>query len=659
MIMRTDRLPRLSVIVIAWNMPVALSRTLVTLSPGYQQAIDVQDYEVIVVENDSDNILPNATVEALPKNFHYHLHHEVGVSPVAAMDFALERCRARYTCLILDGAQMLTPGVLYQALAILDREDDALVAVPGYHLGEEKQHQVDDPQGLLDWQEKMLQAEQWQENGYRLFRHACFSPGNKKGFLQPFMEASALFCQKRHFTEQHCADPRFDGPGGGALNLHILRRLGLYAASSIYVLPGEGTFHQYHGGVTTRSDDELDKRILDFKTQLQNIWDNAFFALRRQPVFYGPVGRYAEPHLAESLLLAMRRYRHMIKLKRAFWEDDPPTRDAVELQRQQHPARSGPKISVVCVVHNVPEQFRNTLHTLSPGYQYGGNNIDYEVIVVENPSSSPLPDSLIDEFHGDIKYHLQEIPDTSPAAALNRAIKMASGDVIGILIDSAYMLTPGILKQAAWLYTNEPDCLVSVPGYHLGTERQEFSSKTGYNEAQERKLLQTIGWPQSPYELFNIGSFSGANPHGLLHPAMESHLLFCSHKALLACGGADTAFRSPGGGSVNMDLYHRLVSRHSPLYLLWGEGVFHQYHGGVTTSHRNGLPDQLKQFQKEFRQIRGSDYQAVRRQPRFVGPLSRQALPFIAESCKRGRQRFKRFASEGRDPWIDDGGYNC
>ncbi|OFE13768.1 hypothetical protein PHACT_12005 [Pseudohongiella acticola] len=654
--MKTEPTPRLSVVVIAWNMPEALSRTLTTLSAEYQDAIDEADYEIVVVENDSGNNMLTASVQALPGNFRYYLRTESGVSPVAAMAFALEQCRAPFACLILDGAQMLTPGVLAQALCILENENNALVAVPGYHLGQKQQHLVEDLPGLLNWQEQMFREEDWQQNGYRLFRHACFSPGNKRGFLQPFMEASALFCKTSHLIEQQCADPRFVASGGGAVNLHILRQLGLCVASHVYVLPGEGSFHQYHGGVTTRSDEAQSQRVLGFKTQLQEIWQNAFFALRRQPIFFGPVGRHAEPHLAESVRMAENRYHRLATLQREFWEDEPSGHDE---SRWQGFIRTAPKISIVCVVHNIPDQFRHTLHSLSPGYLTLGTELNYEVIVIENPSPSPLPLSLIDDFEGDIRHQLRETPDTSPANALNEAVNMARGDVIGILIDSAYMLTPGILQQVAWLYANDPDCLVSVPGYHLGSERQEVSSKAGYDQSRERELLQNSGWPQSPYELFNIGCFSGANPHGLLHPAMESHLLFCSRKAFLESGGADTAFRSPGGGSVNMDLYQRLVRREqSPLYLLWGEGVFHQYHGGVTTSYRNELPDQLQQFQQEFRQIRGNDYQAVRRQPQFFGPLPRQVMPFIAESCSRGRQRFNRFAGEDRDPWIDDGGYN-
>jgi len=108
-----------------------------------------------------------------------------------------------------------------------------------------------------------------------------------------------------------------------------------------------------------------------------------------------------------------------------------------------------------------------------------------------------------------------------------------------------------------------------------------------------------------------------------------------------------------------MDLYQRLLKQvQAPLHVLWGEGVFHQYHGGVTTSHRQQLPEQLKHFQQEFRDIRGHHYQAVLRQPHFFGPLPPRALPFIADSCTRGQLRFDRFASDNRPPWIDDGGYN-
>ena len=45
--------PRLSVVVVAYNMTRELKRTLYSLSPKFQRDVKAQDYEVIVVDNGS------------------------------------------------------------------------------------------------------------------------------------------------------------------------------------------------------------------------------------------------------------------------------------------------------------------------------------------------------------------------------------------------------------------------------------------------------------------------------------------------------------------------------------------------------------------------------------------------------------------------------
>ena len=47
--------PKLSVIVICYNMQRELPRTLFTLSCDYQKNIDLSDYEIIVIDNGSKN----------------------------------------------------------------------------------------------------------------------------------------------------------------------------------------------------------------------------------------------------------------------------------------------------------------------------------------------------------------------------------------------------------------------------------------------------------------------------------------------------------------------------------------------------------------------------------------------------------------------------
>jgi hypothetical protein len=61
--------PLLSLIVIAFNIPREIARTLVSLSAGYQRDIDPGDYEIIVVDNGSGPALGEDAFAGLSGNF--------------------------------------------------------------------------------------------------------------------------------------------------------------------------------------------------------------------------------------------------------------------------------------------------------------------------------------------------------------------------------------------------------------------------------------------------------------------------------------------------------------------------------------------------------------------------------------------------------------
>ena len=134
--------PEISVIVVAYSMARQLENTLFTLSADFQQGVTERDYEVIVMENSSGDNLPPEVVAALPANFRYLLREESSATPVYAVNEAFSLCRGRYVCLMIDGARMVSPGIISAALQAFAVTDDAVVAVPGYHLGQDEQHLV-------------------------------------------------------------------------------------------------------------------------------------------------------------------------------------------------------------------------------------------------------------------------------------------------------------------------------------------------------------------------------------------------------------------------------------------------------------------------------------------------------------------------------------
>src|SRR6478735_12819888 len=106
----------LSVIVIVYNMSRQAMNTLRSLALPYQKNVTVDDYEVVVVENQSANLLDPSAVAALGSQFRYFLRDEKGVSPSPAVNFAFSQCRGKQIGLIIDGARMVTPRVIEYAL---------------------------------------------------------------------------------------------------------------------------------------------------------------------------------------------------------------------------------------------------------------------------------------------------------------------------------------------------------------------------------------------------------------------------------------------------------------------------------------------------------------------------------------------------------------
>ena len=322
--------PRISVIVIGYRMSRQLANTLYSLSADYQRNIHPDDYEVVVVENSSDDNFDPSVLQQWGGNFRYTLRDEPSHTPVPAINFAFGQCRGPIIGLMIDGARMVSPRVLEYALMAEAISERAITIVPGYHLGSQEQH--------LSWghdeqsEQVLLESINWKNNGYRLFDISTFSGGNANGFLQPLMECNCLFASAACFREIGYADPRFTLKGGGSINLHMFRQLGMLPGTKLFLTPGEGSFHQYHGGVTTMNFQERDAELLSHKEQLHSLWPEGFQALRREPMLLGAVSQQALLFLAKSVRLAENRYERLLNTRQSFWPDD----DAFDLTRR-HP----------------------------------------------------------------------------------------------------------------------------------------------------------------------------------------------------------------------------------------------------------------------------------------------------------------------------------
>ncbi len=315
--------PRLSVIVIVHHMPVQAMNTLYSLCADYQMGISSKDYEVLVVENESQRCLDPLAVAALGRNFHYHRRRESGVSPAAAINQALSLCRGDRIGLLIDGARMLTPGVLHQALLGAASAED-IVAVPAYYLSQPGS-EPGEAQTILDHEANLLARVNWRSDGYALFREAIFSNGNARGYLNQMMECNALFCSAAALRNIGGADERFNLKGGGSLNLHLYRQLATQCSGRLWILAGEGNFHQFHGGTSTTAGTERDTLVASFNEQLNSFWPDGFKGITREPWLLGQLPEQTLDALAESAGHAGRRLSRMHSNGKDAWADETST----------------------------------------------------------------------------------------------------------------------------------------------------------------------------------------------------------------------------------------------------------------------------------------------------------------------------------------------
>ena len=250
------------------------------------------------------------------------------------------------------------------------------------------------------------------------------------------------------------------------------------------------------------------------------------------------------------------------------------------------PRRGKPDMSIVVVVHNIPREAPRTLFSLSRGYQRHICATDYEVIVVDNGSDPPLDRRVIEETFGpNFRLIRLDAAPPSPAHAVNRGLAEARGEIVGVMIDGARLVTPGLLhfaRQGARLYDR---AIVATLGWYLGHDFQRWAMTAGYDTKDEDALLSSIDWPQNGYRLFEVATLDESSVDGWLMPVTESNALFLRRELWTELGGLDERFDAPGGGLLNLDTYRRALELpDTEPVLLLGEGTFHQLHGGVATN---------------------------------------------------------------------------
>ncbi len=293
----------LSVVVVAHDMARELPRTLRTFAPGYQQGIEADRFEVVVVDNGSAVPIEPSQIASLPGNVRLLRIDDAPASPAFAANRGIADAVGALVGLVVDGARMASPGLLAMALKAARVADRPVVASLGWHLGTTRQSADDDPSERQLAEDELLASVPWEREGHRLFEISTLADSSARGWFGPMGESSALFLPAATWQRLGGLDERFELPGGGLVNHDLFHRACSEPGAELVLLLGEGTFHQSHGGAATSG-------RVSWET-MQNDYKSLCGALYRPPsnqaLLLGRVGPQARNHVGQSVTLADTR----------------------------------------------------------------------------------------------------------------------------------------------------------------------------------------------------------------------------------------------------------------------------------------------------------------------------------------------------------------
>ncbi|MEQ8404498.1 MAG: glycosyltransferase family A protein [Oceanicaulis sp.] len=265
----------LSVVIVAYQMHRELPRTLFSISKDYQTWRGAPaNVQVIVVDNGSDPPLRREDYEAIGLDLTLVRPECPAPSPVPAINMGLALAEAPLVGAFIDGARLASPGLLQGV-----RDASNLCAIPviaplNWQLGPQRQYLASQTGYDQDVEDRLLDSIHWPEDPDRLFEIAvCEVQPTPEA---PLLESNALFLRKDVWDALGGYDPAFDEPGGGCANPDMLLRACAYPGAELVRLVDEGTFHQFHGGVSTSD--------LDQATAMMKAASKAYYRLRGVPL---------------------------------------------------------------------------------------------------------------------------------------------------------------------------------------------------------------------------------------------------------------------------------------------------------------------------------------------------------------------------------------
>jgi hypothetical protein len=291
--------PRLSVVVVGYNMARELPRTIRSLSPAMQRGIAAADYEVILVDNGSTIPFDEGACRRWIPELTIHHIADPTPSPARAVNKGLALARGELIGVLVDGARMASPGLLATALTASQLHHRPVIGTINFHLGPDVQMKSVRAGYNQQVENDLLRKSGWEEDGYRLFDIAVFAGSSQRGWFALPGECNALFLTAPLWREHGGYDLQFISPGGGLVNQDAWLRACYLLDACVIMLLGETTFHQVHGGIATN----IMESTAPFGAEYQRIRGQPYRRPTGSPLFVGRLDPHALASMKKSLEL--------------------------------------------------------------------------------------------------------------------------------------------------------------------------------------------------------------------------------------------------------------------------------------------------------------------------------------------------------------------
>ena len=285
--------PWLTVIVVFHDMHREAKRTLHSLTAGYQSGVVGGEYHIIALDHGSTDPIeiPAQSSPAID----YRFIDTDDPSPVRAVNRAVESATTEFVMINIDGARILSPGVIEYARRATRCFSDPFIYTLGWHLGPDLQN-VSMMNGYSrESEDRLLDEIDWMHAGYRLFDISVLAGSSAGGFFKPVAESNCFVLRKETWRRLGGYHSGFTSPGGGLANLDLFQRACRHPGVTPVCLLGEGTFHQIHGGVATNVPMDAHP-MADFKDEYRRIRGHEYETdTSIRPVYLGRLSDAAAP----------------------------------------------------------------------------------------------------------------------------------------------------------------------------------------------------------------------------------------------------------------------------------------------------------------------------------------------------------------------------